>query len=94
MYNSTQQQVFMMMAGVEFYVLSLATQQFLHVMIPEYNDMIYDKQQILDLTKQTVYLPNSLFVTNLKIHTGIIPERILLQLCQIRFLKLCPATAK
>ena len=47
MYNSTQQQVFMMIAGVEFYVLSLATQQFLHDMIPEYNDMIYDNYKFL-----------------------------------------------
>ena len=46
-YVSTQQQVIMMIAGVEFYVLSLATQQFLHVMIPEYNDMIYDKYKFL-----------------------------------------------
>ena len=47
MYNSKQQQAFMMIAGVVFYVLSLATQQFLKDMIPEYNDMIYDKYKFL-----------------------------------------------
>ena len=38
-YVSTQHQV---IAGVEFYVLSLATRQFLSDMMPENNDMICD----------------------------------------------------